>query len=184
MRDHFSRPFRAQSLSQFDPGVARSALTPGYFLSPLRGSLTLDFGPWTLDYSGGVAFGAGCVGLATGVLVAVGAGGGGGSSSTDLLGDGSGAFFRFEFSFVFVFWLSPGVTPPISIGVSPGAGEAVAFGLMFALAGWSIVPPAGMPASDSPVAGFCGSTGELFGSAARVGPGVVELVGCELRVNA
>ena len=58
------------------------------------------------------------------------------------------------------------------------------FALMFGLVPVFVLPPAGIPASDSPVGGFAGSTGELFGSAARVVPGVVSFVGCEFRVNA
>ena len=138
------------------------------------------------DYgAGGVAFGVGRVGLGTGVRVAVGAGGGV-SSSTDLVGDGSGGVppLLFEFWFVFAFWLSPGFTPPMSIGVSPGVGEVETFALTLGLADGSTAPPEGIPASDSPVAGFAGSTGELFGSAVSVGLGVVAVVGCELRVNA
>ena len=140
----------------------------------------MDFG----RYSGGVAFGAGIVGLGTGDFVAVGAGGGV-ASSTALLGEGSGAFFFvFEFSFAFAFRFSTGVTPPTSIGVSPDLGDGEALALTLGLADWSVAPPEGIPASASPVGGFAGSTGELFGSAVSVGSVVVALVGCELRVNA
>lgn len=122
--------------------------------------------------------------MGTGVLVAVGAGGGG-SSSIDLVGDGSGGVAPlFVFEFAFVFSLPPGLKPPASSGLSLGEGDGEGLALMFGLAPRSVAPPAGIPASDSPVGGFAGSTGELLGSAARVESGVVAVVGCELRVNA
>ena len=138
------------------------------------------------DYwiSGVEAFAAGSEGFGTGVFVAAGVGGGGGSSSTDLVGDGSGSVPPFLFEFSFAFALSPGFEPPISVGLSFGLGEAEVFVFSFWLAAGAVEPPAGIPASDSPVGGFTGSTGELFGSATRVESVVVALVGCELRVNA
>lgn len=133
---------------------------------------------------GGEALGGGIVGLGTGVFVALGAGDGG-SSSTECDGEGKGgigAFLVFEFSFALS--LALGFTTPMSLGLSPGSGEAEVFGLMVELVTGFVLPPAGIPASDSPVGGFAGSTGELFGSAARVVPGVGVFVGCEFRVNA
>ena len=117
------------------------------------------------------------MGFGSGGFVAAGDGPGS-SRSTDRVGEGNGKFAGFlvlEFSFT----LSLGVAPPISFGLALASGETV----VLTLVDWLVVPPAGTPASDAPVAGFIGSTGLLFGSAARA-PGVVALLGCEFRVNA
>ena len=106
--------------------------------------------------------------------------GDGGGTSTDLPGEGSGGFlFVFEFSFVLLLALMSG--PPISTGPTVAAGEAATFALAFA---GVVEPPEGMPASDSPVGGFAGSTGLLLGSATSADGSVVGVVGCEFRVNA
>ena len=56
--------------------------------------------------------------------------------------------------------------------------------LAFVFAVWFVLPPAGIPASLSPVAGEADSTGWLFGSADNGAPDVVGVGDCELRVNA
>ena len=105
--------------------------------------------------------------------------GGGGSSSTERVGDGEG-FRLFEFSFVLTFAFRS--TPGMSLRDALGAGEADVFALE--LVAGAVVPPAAIPASDSPVGGLAGSTGLLLGSAVSADPGVVAFVGWELRVNA
>ena len=65
----------------------------------------------------------------------------------------------------------------MSFGFSLGSAGVEVFLLLFAVAAWFVTPPAGIPASGSPVAGFTGSTGLLFGSAASVDPGALAFVG-------
>ena len=125
--------------------------------------------------SGGDAFGGGSVGFACGGFVAIGEGSGG-SASTDLVGEGNGRFDGFlVFEFSFTLSLALIFTPLLSFGLPLTSGESEVFVLV--LADWLVVPPAGIPASDSPVGGFAGSTGLLFGSAASVEPDVVAFVG-------
>src|ERR1700741_1374638 len=127
---------------------------------------------------GGEPLGAGTEGFGNGVLVAVGDGSGGAASAV-LVGEGS-AGFLFAFEFVLLLALRSG--PPRSLGVSLAAGDGATVAVTF---GAGVVPPPeGMPAWESPVAGFAGSTGLLFGSAANAEPLPVVSVGCELRVNA
>ena len=118
-------------------------------------------------------------GFGSGGLVLVGKGGGGGSSSTDWAGEAAG--FLFEFSFVLTLALA---LAPMSLGLTPTSGEAdvLAFSLVFAVG--FVFPPDGIPASDSPVAGFAGSTGLLFGSATNGEPAGAAPVGCGSRDNA
>ena len=103
--------------------------------------------------------------------------GSGGSAST-CVGEGKGAigtFLVFEFSFAFSLALR--FTPPMSSGLAPDTGEPEVLALLFVLVAGVVVPPAGIPASASPVGGCAGSTGLLLGSAARVEPGAVVFVG-------
>ena len=119
------------------------------------------------------ALAGGTLGFGNGGFVAVGEGWGGGSSACRV-GDGNGGtepLLLFEFSFALSFALR--FIPPMSSGFSPGDGVAEVFELLFELAFRFVVPPAGIPASDSPVGGVAGSTGWLFGSAARVEPGAI-----------
>ena len=118
-------------------------------------------------------------GFGIGGLVAVG-NGGGGPSSTVRIGDGEG-FLVFEFPFELSF---PLMFAPRSPGSSPGAGEAEVLAFSLLLAVWFVVPPDGIPASDSPVAGFAGSTGLLLGSATNGEPAGAAPVGCGSRENA
>lgn len=124
------------------------------------------------------------MGFGSGGFVDTGEGKGGATSATELVGEGSGwvtVFRELEFSFAFASrFTSPGNS---GLGVA-GETTGLAFAFAFVLAAGVVVPPAGIPASASPVAGLAGSTGLLFGSATRPGPGVVALVGGELRVKA
>ena len=118
------------------------------------------------------------MGFGSGGFVAAGVGPGS-SGSTDRVGEGNGKFAGFpvlEFSFT----LSLGVAPPISFGLTLTSGETA----VLTLVDWLVVPPAGTPASDTPVAGFAGSTGLLFGSATKGEPVGAASVGCGLRENA
>ena len=117
-------------------------------------------------------------GFGTGGLVADG-NGGGGSSSVDRVGEGNG-FLVFEFWFV----LSLLLMSTTSLGLTPGSGEVEELVFAFVLAVAFVLPPDGIPASDSPVAGFTGSTGLLLGSADKGEPAGVAPVGCGLRENA
>ena len=126
---------------------------------------------------GGEAIVGATDGFGTGGLVAVG-NGGGGSSSTVCVGDGEG-FLVFEFPFVLSLMLAPR-----SPGSSPGAGEAEVLAFSLLLAVWFVVPPDGIPASDSPVAGLAGSTGLLLGSATNGEPAGAAPVGCGSRESA
>ena len=123
--------------------------------------------------------GGGADGFGRGGLVAVGEGGGG-SASTDRVGEGNGEVDGLVLEFSFALALAS----MTSLGFSLGSGEADTFAFWFAFAFWLVLPPAGIPASDSPVAGVAGSTGLLLGSAARVEPVVVASVGWELRESA
>jgi len=127
---------------------------------------------------GGVPLAAGTDGFGNGGLVAVGDGCGV-AVSAGLVGDGS-AGFLFAFEFVLLLALRSG--PPSSFGVSLAAGDGATLALT--LGAGVAAPPEGMPVSESPVAGFAGSTGLLFGSAANAEPLPVVSFGCELRVKA